>query len=270
MPDTDRNELATGPPLPWRHSTVSREAAGPDRPKSGIAQWNIATRPKPLRLLLITEIRFLGDALAAVLEREPAAAIVTHATASEALRFIAEADAALVDAAHPEGLPTVRRLRAIAPHLPIIACAVRESDDEIIRWAEAGVTGYLPNTLELGQIGSVVAGILDGEQICSGRAAAALLRRVAAAGRLGTAGPGAGGDAFSSTRHLTRRERQIAELIAAGLGDKHIARRLDISVATTKTHVHNLLGKLQLRQRTEVAAALPDAGDDAARQSRIV
>ena len=52
---------------------------------------------------------------------------------------------------------------------------------------------------------------------------------------------------------LTRRERQTAELIKSGLSDKEIARRLNISVATTKSHVHNLLGKLNAKRRTEIA-----------------
>jgi len=52
---------------------------------------------------------------------------------------------------------------------------------------------------------------------------------------------------------LTRRERQTAELIKSGLSDKEIARRLNISLGTTKSHVHNLLVKLNARRRTEVA-----------------
>src|SRR2546430_14848143 len=56
-----------------------------------------------------------------------------------------------------------------------------------------------------------------------------------------------------ATPALTRRERQTAELIKSGLSDKEIARRLNISLATTKSHVHNLLGKLSLRRRSEVA-----------------
>ncbi len=44
--------------------------------------------------------------------------------------------------------------------------------------------------------------------------------------------------------HLTKREREIRELIAMGLGNKEIARRLNIATNTVKSHVHNMLGKL--------------------------
>jgi DNA-binding NarL/FixJ family response regulator len=60
-------------------------------------------------------------------------------------------------------------------------------------------------------------------------------------------------DGLAAISALTRRERQTAELIKSGLSDKEIARRLNISLATTKSHVHNLLGKLNARRRTEVA-----------------
>jgi DNA-binding NarL/FixJ family response regulator len=93
--------------------------------------------------------------------------------------------------------------------------------------------------------------IHSGEQVCSGRVAAGLLRRIAhtANGRARRSG-------LVAIPALTRRERQTAELIRSGLTDKEIARRLNISVATTKSHVHNLLGKLNARRRTEVAEYL--------------
>jgi DNA-binding CsgD family transcriptional regulator len=65
---------------------------------------------------------------------------------------------------------------------------------------------------------------------------------------------------------LTARERQTAELIKIGLSDKEIARRLSIGVGTTKSHVHNLLGKLNVQRRGQVATRLraldqqPDRG----------
>ncbi len=52
---------------------------------------------------------------------------------------------------------------------------------------------------------------------------------------------------------LTAREDQIVRLLAAGLSNKEIARRLDIGLATVKSHVHNLLGKLALARRSQVA-----------------
>ena len=53
---------------------------------------------------------------------------------------------------------------------------------------------------------------------------------------------------------LTPRQREIARLLADGMSNKEIARRLDISVATVKDHVHSVLSRLELRRRGEVGA----------------
>jgi DNA-binding NarL/FixJ family response regulator len=208
----------------------------------------------PLRLLLISDVCFVSEALGGALEREPGIASLRIAGPTEAvtLGLAAQVDAVLVHTAMREGPAVVRRLRETTPTVPIIACALRETNDDVIEWAEAGVTGYIANTVRLDQFVGVLREILIGEQVCSGRVAACLLRRIAAA-----ASPGnAAGGALPQGRWLTRRERQIAELIAASLGDKEIARHLNISVATTKSHVHNLLGKLNVRQRSHVVHAL--------------
>lgn len=213
----------------------------PQRPQEEVA---------PLRLLFVSDVCFIGEALAAVLEPDPAIAFLRCADPAEviALNLTAEMDALLVHTALGEGPAVAMRLRGVAPTTAIIACALRETNDDVIAWAEAGVSGYIPNTVRLDQFVGAVKGVLAGEQICSQQVAAGLLRRVAAG-----ANPGNGGQA---ARWLTRRELQVAELIAARLGDKEIARHLNISLATTKSHVHNLLGKLNIRQRSEVVLAL--------------
>ena len=203
-----------------------------------------------LRLLFVSDVCFVREALASMLERDPAIGTVKCADPAEviALNLTAQMDAVLVHTALREGPEVAKRLRDVAPNATIIACALRETNDDVIAWAEAGVSGYIPNSVRLDQVVQIVTGILSGEQVCSGRVAAGLFRRIAAAANPGFSPPG--------TRWLTRRERQVAELIAARLGDKEIARHLNISLATTKSHVHNLLGKLNVRQRGDVVAAL--------------
>ena len=211
-----------------------------------------AAEASPLSLLFVSDVYFVREALEATLQRDPAIAAVRCADPAEtmALSLTAQADAVLVHTGLHEGPEVVRRLRDVAPHTPIIACALRETAENVIAWAEAGATGYLPNTVRLDEIVQAVRDILAGQQFCSSRVAAGLLRRIAAAA---SGGPG---DTPAAIRGLTRRERQIAELVAAGLADKEIARRLNISLATTKSHVHNLLGKLAIEHRGRVGEVL--------------
>jgi DNA-binding NarL/FixJ family response regulator len=61
------------------------------------------------------------------------------------------------------------------------------------------------------------------------------------------------GNPFASVR-MTNREREVIELIAEGLSNKQIAGRLNLAVDTVKSHVHNILEKLELHTRLEIAS----------------
>jgi DNA-binding NarL/FixJ family response regulator len=206
-----------------------------------------------LSVAVVSEVRFCREALAEVFERDPLVASVRLcADLSEAVALspAARPDAVLVDAGSAEGAQAVRRALEIAPSMRIVVFAVNENERDIVAWAQAGAVGYIPSSAALSDLVRLVADILDGKQVCSGRVAAGLLRRVALASP-----PDAGRAAAPA---LTRRERQTAELIRVGLSDKEIARQLNISLATTKSHVHNLLGKLNVQRRSQVADCLRD------------
>lgn len=204
----------------------------------------------PLDLLLVSERCFLCEALGRVLETDPAIASARRAGAAEAiaLGLMAHTDAVLLCTA-TEDPAVVRRLRRVAPRVPLVACGLLETEDAVIAWAEAGVSGYIARQTALAEFVETLRGVLGGEQASSPRIVAALLNRFAAGPRPAPA--------VSQLHQLTRRERQIAELVAAERADKDIARLLNISLATTKFHVHNLLRKLGVERRSEVADFLP-------------
>ena len=204
-----------------------------------------------LRILVVWGVRFLGEGLAELLERDPFVAVVglcTDLSEAVALTPVMQPDVILLDARIPEAAVAVRRALDIAPGMRIVASGVRETEDDILAWAEAGVIGYIPGTAALGDFTRLVKDIHAGEQDCSSRVAAGLLRQVGLIARRGTSPT-----IRLLAPSLTKREWQVAELIRSGLSDKEIARRLNISLATTKSHVHNLLGKLSVRRRNQVA-----------------
>jgi DNA-binding NarL/FixJ family response regulator len=214
----------------------------------------LAPEARRLRIVIVSEARFLGEALAEVLERDPSVSVIRIcADLAEAVMLspALQADVMLVHAALRDGPGAARRACQIAPDVRIIAYAVRETKEDVIAWAEAGVIGYVPNTAALAELVRLIMDIHGGEQLCSARVAAELFHRIAVTASLGT-----GRNTPSPALALTRRERQTAELIANGLSDKEIARRLNISLATTKAHVHNLLGKLNVRRRGQVVVRL--------------
>lgn len=211
-----------------------------------------------LRTVVVWAVRFTRESLAQILERDALVSVVGQcASLSEApvLTASLHADVVLLDGRIPEGPASVRRALDIAPDLRIIACSVRETEEDIIAWAEAGVIGYIPRTAALADFVRLMIDIHNGEQISSGRIVTGLLRRIALAARRRP-----NRDTTIPILALTKREREAAELIRSGLSDKEIARQLNISLATTKSHVHNLLGKLNVQRRSQVAEYMREYG----------
>jgi two-component system nitrate/nitrite response regulator NarL len=214
----------------------------------------IAPDAKCLRIAVVSEVRFLREGLAEFLERHPSVKVV--ALGADLAQAVAQSralqpDIVMLDAAFPNGGEAVMRTRHVAPNVRVVVFAVKETEDDIVAWAELGVIGYVPSDASVTDLVRLVMDIHQGEQHCSGRVAAGLLRRIADRAREGN-----GHNATFQSPALTARERQTAELIGAGLSDKEIARRLNIGLATTKSHVHNLLRKLNARRRGEAVARL--------------
>jgi DNA-binding NarL/FixJ family response regulator len=209
-------------------------------------------RSEVLGALVVSEVRFLRDCLIDILSRMPAIRI--SGQAATAANALASAEATrpgvvLLDVAFPEGIETASDLCALLPGANIIALGIRKTEANVLAWAEAGIVGYVPNTASVDDLILLLGQISGGEQSCPSHIAGSLLRRIAASGR-GTAAA----SAAAPLSLLTCREQEIFRLVSAGLSNKDIARRLCISLGTTKSHVHNLLGKLSLHRRADVMA----------------
>jgi DNA-binding NarL/FixJ family response regulator len=205
-------------------------------------------------------VRFLREALAEPLRRDPTVAVLgLCADLDEAIAgsLLHQPDIVLLDASFRNGTTAVRRIRDAAPEPCVVVLAVAETTENIIAWAEAGVTGYVPQTTALADLVGILVSIRNGDQVCSAGIASGLLRHVARNARSDLRG-------FTPAPALTKREREISLLISAGLSNKEIARRLDIGVATTKSHVHNLLTKMNVQRRGQAAARLGTSGSGAA------
>ncbi len=207
-------------------------------------------RPAPcapiLELLILSPVRFIRDSVGRVLARDGAisvgklcADVEDALAASEA----AQPNLILLDVGSPDAEAAVARLRTARPSTRIVALGVTETEESVAFWAEAGADGYIPRHAALEDLPRLVLDIAYGRQPCSGPVAAGLLHRLAA-----TAGRAKVQHSHAS---LTVREREVVRLIGVGLSNKEIARRLDIGLATTKSHVHNVLAKLHVQRRAE-------------------
>jgi DNA-binding NarL/FixJ family response regulator len=202
-----------------------------------------------LRLLIITSIRLYREGLAETLARLPdVAAVATASGGLEALDRVASFDPhiALLDMSGQTGAEIAQALVCAAPGLKVVALGVPETESHVLACAEAGIVGYVPRDGTLDDLVSALLHVARGEAVCSPKIAAVLMSRVAALTRTGRAERPAG--------RLTRREQEIVDLVALGLANRDIARKLGIELCTVKNHVHNILEKLGARHRSEVAA----------------
>jgi two-component system nitrate/nitrite response regulator NarL len=205
--------------------------------------------------LIVSELRFLRDSLAEILGRLSDLQVCGQASTLASALVSAETTRpriVLLDVAFPAGTDTVAALCALVPGVNVIALGVHETEEDVLAWANAGIVGYVPNTASVDELILLIGQISRGEQSCPSHIAGSLLRRIAAAGR----GRAAASALTSPASALTFRELEIFRLVGAGLSNKDIARRLCISVGTTKSHVHNVLGKLSLKRRAEVISRM--------------
>ena len=205
----------------------------------------------PSRIFILSDVRLFREGLMWSLSHQPDIEIIEALAPSPgAIAQITESDAValLLDITMPGAVDVCRDLNRQAPGIKVIAFAVNEVDYELVTCAEAGIDGYVTRDGSVNDVVVAIQSAVRGEVACSPRVAALLFQRVASlseATRGAQAGP-----------MLTRREREIAGLIAEALSNKEIARSLRISSATVKNHVHNILEKLQIRRRGEAAARL--------------
>lgn len=216
-----------------------------------------------LGVLIVSEVRFLRESLADILQRAPALEVRGQsATLAQALAaaITLRPDIVLLDVAFAGGMRIAAHLCAALPEASVIALAVAETEDSVLAWAATGIAGYVPNTASVDDLVILVEQITHGEQSCSPRVAGSLLRRLRA---------GFQAEPVFAATPLTPREQEIYDLIGAGLSNKAIARQLSISLSTAKSHVHNILNKLNLTRRAQVMVQLQPGRRAAATASSI-
>ncbi len=200
------------------------------------------------RVLLVEDHTSFRQAMALVFGGEPdfgpvsEAASMAEARRREASRF----DLVVVDLGLPDGDGTdlIEALKdSPAPPAVLVLTATLDREQHA-RAIEAGADGVVHKAAEIEEILASARRLLAGEPILSAKATVELLRLAAKKrGRDGKAGLAA--------RSLTRREREVLQALAEGLGKKDIARKLNIAVETEHTHMTNIFEKLGVHTRLD-------------------
>ncbi|HKY53900.1 MAG TPA: response regulator transcription factor [Anaerolineales bacterium] len=211
----------------------------------------------PINLLLVNETRLMGNVIAAALEGEPDINVVACTTnIDEAVQIVREqdVDVALVSTRLPEqgALQLTSAITELKPSTKVLALGLTEDKQHVLRYVEAGATGYVLKDDSLEGMIETIRAAQDGKVFVSPQIAAAIMERLATLARLFS-------DVESSvtnTTELTTRELEVLRLVGEGQTNQQIAEHLVIEVGTVKNHVHNILDKLHVSSRGEAAAYL--------------
>ena len=151
----------------------------------------------------------------------------------------------LMDIYMPEmdGLQAAKEIRARFPEIAIVMLTSSERDGHLYEAVQLGVAGYLLKSLDANELFDLLTGVAKGEPAMTRAMAGRLLKAVA--NRLA--------DENKGEQALTERELFVLRLVASGAGNMEIAQKLTISVNTVKSHLKNILEKLQLENRTQAA-----------------
>lgn len=200
-----------------------------------------------IRVVIADDHDLVRQGIRAFLQTQPDISIVGEARdAAEAAQVCAQQqpDVVLLDMVMPEGggVVAARRIAEIAPNTRSVMLTSFDGENQIRAALDAGVLSYVLKDIAAEALADVIRKARQDEPVLHPRAAAVLMRSL----RVSSAGQG-------GWQSLSLREREVLECVAEGMSNAQIAERLQIGEKTVKSHVSNLLGKLDLNDRTQAA-----------------
>jgi DNA-binding NarL/FixJ family response regulator len=204
---------------------------------------------KPARVVVADDQTVVREGIVMLLGLLPGIEVVgAAADGEEAVALVAglAPDVVLMDLRMPrcDGVEATRRIRAEHPGTQVVVLTTFADDESLFPALAAGARGYLTKDADGDEIVRAVHSVLSGDAGLSPGIQRRLLERLAEAEPRPAApsGPPDG---------LTARETEVLLLIAEGLSNPEIARRLHVSTATVKTHINNLFTKTGLKDRAQ-------------------
>jgi DNA-binding NarL/FixJ family response regulator len=222
---------------------------------------------KKIHILLIEDNRLLREVLSVMMKDQPDFKVVASQGTHDALQKAKKLKSAVVlldlGLRNQNSIRLLGSLKKHAPRSRVIGMDLVPVQEHLVQFVEAGVCGFVMKDATyndlLKTIRSVAAGINVLPPLLTGSLFAQIVRHATEEGK---------GSVLSSVR-MTAREQEVMTLIASGLSNKEIARRLSLATDTVKSHVHNILEKLALHTRLEIAS-FAHAEENSARSNRSV
>ena len=202
-----------------------------------------------ISIALIEDNRLVREGLSALLNQlRDLRVVVDGATADMAQLRVANPDVILLDLGLRNGdsLRVAEKVRAEFPQAKVIVMDLLPVHEEIMEFVNVGVAGFIMKDATLDDLESTIRAVVAGSHVLPPEATSTLFSQIAASA-VGKARP------LQSVR-MTPREREVVGLIAEGMSNKEIAADLHIATHTVKSHVRNIMEKLMLHTRLQIAA----------------
>ena len=202
----------------------------------------------PITIVLVDDHDVVRRGIRAYLDTLPEFQVVGEAASGEeALKLVLEfiPDVVLMDLIMPgmDGVETTRRVKALSPRTQVVVLTSYHEDAHIFPALKAGAISYILKDMKVEKLAEAIHRAVQGEVTLHPRVAARVLQNIR--------GESSGEENLFAD--LTERELDVLKLIANGMTNSQIAGKLVISENTVKGHVSNILSKLHLADRTQVA-----------------
>jgi DNA-binding NarL/FixJ family response regulator len=199
---------------------------------------------------IIDDNRLVREALTAMLGTFPDLRVVASAVADAAFLATTNPDVLLLDAGlhDDDSLRVAAALKKETPGVKIIVMDLLPVNEDIAEFVNAGVSGFVLKDATFDEFVGTIRAVAAGEKILPPRMTETLFSQIA------KAADERGRPQVLDDVRMTRREREVIELIGEGLSNKEIAQRLNIATHTVKSHVRNVMEKLALHTRLQIAA----------------
>ncbi|MGH3445647.1 MAG: response regulator [Nocardioidaceae bacterium] len=203
---------------------------------------------EPIRVAVVDDQELFRRGLTMLLEVEDDIAVVGEAGDGVAATELAAStvpDVILMDVRMPKrsGIEACVAIKDAAPTAQIIMLTVSDEEADLYDAVKNGASGYLLKDSSIDEVAQAIRVVADGQSLISPSMAIKLLDEFKQMSRSDRQ--------QLPTPRLTDRELEVLKLVAQGLNNREIAKRLFISENTVKNHVRNILEKLQLHSRME-------------------
>lgn len=208
---------------------------------------------KKIQILLIEDNRLLRDGIASMLKKQSDMHVVATVGNGENILLMMgklNPNIVLLDLGlrNQNSLQVVKLIKKHFPETKVIVMDLIPLQADVFEFVQAGVSGFMLKDANVTEFYKTIRSVYRGTQVLPPHLTGSLFSQI-----VEHAINGSKPSAIVESVRTTKRERQVIELIADGFTNKEIAQKLHLSTYTVKSHVHNILEKLALHTRLQIA-----------------